>query len=164
MNNMEEKLWDYIDGTCSEEERLAIAALIEKDESWRKAFNNMSEINSDVSSLTLEEPSMAFSYKVMEGIRAHEAAKPLKTATNNYIISAIAGFFILSIVVLIVYLFSGTTQSVGGNNLNLDLPDFSALASASTIKIFFYTDVMLLLFLVDAFLRRKRGVNISKSV
>ncbi len=164
MNNMEEKLWDYIDGTCSEEERLAIAALIEKDESWRKAFNDMLEINSDISALTFEEPSMAFSYKVMEGIRAHEAARPLKTATNNYIISAIAGFFIFSIVVLIVYLLFGIPQSVGSGSVNLKLPDFSALASTSAIKIFFYADVMLLLFLVDAFLRRKRGVNVSKSV
>ena len=76
MNNMEEKLWEYIDGTCSIEECLAIAALIEKDAAWHTAFNNMLQMDDKISEMTLDEPSMAFSYKVMEGIRAHEASKP----------------------------------------------------------------------------------------
>ena len=32
MNTIEEKLWNYIDGTCSEEDRKAMAILIAQDE------------------------------------------------------------------------------------------------------------------------------------
>jgi len=159
MNNMEEKLWQYIDGTCSNDERLAIAALIEKDAAWRAAYNNIFTINDDVSALTLDEPSMAFSYKVMEGIRAQEAAKPLKTATNTYVIGAIAGFFILAIIIIMMFLLIN-----GGGNVNVNLPAFSVLTNSSAIKVFFYTDVILLLFFVDTFLRRKRSSGEAKSV
>ena len=163
MNNMEEKLWDYIDGTCSQDERVAISALIEKDAVWRTAFNDMLTINDDISALTLDEPSMAFSYNVMEGIRAHEASKPLKTAVSKYIIGGIAGFFILSILLIMVVIFYNTGQntdsSIAGN-----LPDLSVLTGAGLINVFFYLDVMLLLFLADAFFRRKRNNTMAKSV
>jgi hypothetical protein len=159
MNNMEEKLWNYIDGTCSDEERIAIAALIEKNESWHKAFNDMTQMDIAISEITLDEPPMAFSYKVMEGIRVHEAAKPLKTATNSYVIGAIAGFFVLTIMVVVALLFNGAVD-----NVNAKLPDFYALTSSSVIKIFFYVDVILLLFFTDAFLRRKRSNIVAKSV
>ncbi len=163
MNNMEEKLWDYIDGTCSQDERVAIAALIEKDAVWRAALNDMLAINDDISALTLDEPSMAFSYKVMEGIRTHEASKPLKTAVSKYIIGGIAGFLILSILAIMVVIFANAGQNID-NSVPGNLPDLSVLTGAGAIKVFFYLDVMLLLFLADAFLRRKRNNTMAKSV
>lgn len=159
MNNMEEKLWEYIDGTCTEKEHIAIAALIEKDAAWHTAFNDMLQMDYKISEMTLDEPSMAFSYKVMEGIRAHEASRPLKTYTNTYIIGAIAGFSILTIIVMVALLFISV-----GSNVDVNLPDYSVLTNSSAIKVFFYTDVILLLFLVDAFLRRKRSSEEPKSV
>ena len=36
MNNIEEQLWNYIDGTSSPEEQKAISMLIEQDEVYRK--------------------------------------------------------------------------------------------------------------------------------
>jgi uncharacterized membrane protein len=159
MNNMEEKLWEYIDGTCSNEERLTIAALIEKDAAWRATYNNILTINDDVSALTLDEPSMAFSYKVMEGIRVQEAVNPLKTTANSYVIGAIAGFFILAIIVILMFLLIN-----GGGNVNVNSPVFSVLTNSSAIKVFFYADIILLLFLIDTFLRRKRDTRVAKSV
>ena len=160
MNNMEEKLWQYIDGTCSDEERLAIAGLIEKDAAWKTAFNAMLQMENTIADMTLDEPSMAFTYKVMEAIRAQEAAKPLKTATNTYIIGAIAGFFILAIIVLITFIFTNGAA----NETDFQLPNISVFINSSVIKVFFYTDVILLLFLVDAFFRSKRNHNLGKSV
>jgi anti-sigma factor RsiW len=163
MNNMEEKLWDYVDGTCSEEERLAIASLIEKDAAWRTAFNDMLAINNDIAETTLDEPSMAFSYKVMEGIRAHEASKPLKASVSKYIIGAIAGFFILSLLVIILVIFANARQNTA-INVTGNVPYLSALTGSGVRNIFFYLDVMLLLFLADAFFRRKRNNGVTKSV
>lgn len=164
MNNMEEKLWEYIDGTCSGEERVAIAALIEKDAVWRTAFNNMRAINSEISEMTLDEPSMAFSYKVMEGVRALEASKPLKTSVSKYIIGGIAGFLVLTIVVIVTVILADAKQNAGAIATDLNLPNISAVTLSSVIRAFFYFDIMLLLFLADAFLRRKRGNTQVKSV
>jgi hypothetical protein len=164
MNNMEEKLWEYIDGTCNEEESVAIAALIEKDAMWRTAFNQMLAINNDVSALTLDEPPMSFSYNVMEGIRAHEASKPLKTSVSKYIIGAIAGFFVLTILAIIVAMFADARPNTGNGIPGLNLPDLSVLTGSGALKVFFYFDVMLLLFLADGILRSKRNNTIVKSV
>jgi len=164
MNNMEEQLWSYIDGTCSEEERIAIAALIEKDESWKNAFNNIVAVDADISALTLDEPPMAFSYNVMEGIRAHEASKPLKTSVNNYIISSIAGFLILSIIALLLLTFANASQTTHNIATNVHLPDLSAFTDSGVVKVLFYFDTMLLLFLADSFFRRKRTDDVGKSV
>jgi len=164
MNNMEEKLWQYIDGTCSDEERLAITALIENDAAWHSAFNDMLQLDNSISNISLDEPSMAFSYNVMEGIRAQEASKPLKTATNNYVIGAIAGFFVLAIIMVIALIFSEGRLSIANSLVDVSLPDFSVPKNSGAIKIFFYVDIMLLLFLADAFFRRKRNNTIAKSV
>lgn len=162
MNNMEEKLWDYIDGTCSEDERLAVATLIEKDETWRKAFNDLVELNTEVTAVTLDEPPMAFSYKVMEGIRKQEAARPLKTTLNTYVIKGIAGFFVLAIIIPIVFLFTGT-QTTGNGTAVINITHLSTISSEA-VKIFAYFDIMLLLFLADVLLRRKRNNTVPKSV
>ena len=163
MNNMEEKLWNYIDGTCNEEECAAISALIENDDKWRSAFDDMLQTNSDISALSLDEPPMAFSYNVMEVIRAHEASKPLKTSVNKYVISAIAGFFILAMIALVLFLLNNTSGSAGTSvpSTNVDLSIFT---NSNLIKVFFYIDAMLLLFLTDAFIRRKRNNAAVKSV
>ena len=136
MNNMEEKLWQYIDGTCSDEVRLAIATLIENDAAWHTAFNDMLQLDNSISNISLDEPSMAFSYNVMEGIRAQEASKPLKTATNNYVIGAIAGFFILTIIVVMVLLFSQSGLNIAASPVDVNLPDFSVSINSSAIKVF----------------------------
>jgi len=163
MNNMEEKLWNYIDGTCNEEERAAISALIEKDDIWRNAFDDMLQINSEISALSLDEPPMAFSYNVMEGIRAHEASKPLKTSVNKYVISAIAGFFIVAMVALAIFLLNNMSGSTATSvpDINIDLSIFT---NSNLIKVFFYIDAMLLLFLADTIIRRKRNSAAVKSV
>jgi hypothetical protein len=72
MKNMEEQLWDYIDGTCSGEEHKAIAVLIEQDTTWRAAYTELLEMNGDITMVTLDEPPMAFSYKIMEAVRAQD--------------------------------------------------------------------------------------------
>ena len=128
------------------------------------AMTSLLQMNGEITELTLEEPSMAFSYKVMEGIRAHEAAKPLKTATNNYVIGAIAGFFVLAIIMVIALIFSEGRLSIANSLVDVRLPDFSVPKNSGAIKIFFYVDIMLLLFLGDAFFRRKRNNTIAKSV
>ena len=69
MNNMEEKLWEYIDGTCTDAERTIIESLIEKDQQWREAYLEILQFNSEMSATTLDEPSMPFTYNVMEAIR-----------------------------------------------------------------------------------------------
>ncbi|MDB5130998.1 MAG: hypothetical protein JWR02_747, partial [Mucilaginibacter sp.] len=90
MNNIEEKLWEYIDDRCTPDERAAISALIAGDEPVRFKYNQLLSLNQEFSAMELDEPPMAFTYNVMEGIRTGEAQKPLKAAINKHIIMGIA--------------------------------------------------------------------------
>jgi hypothetical protein len=164
MNKMEERLWNYIDGTCSEEEQKAIDILIAQDEVYRRKYQELLGLNQEFAKMELDEPSMAFTYNVMEGIRAEIAQKPLKAGIDKRIIKGIAGFFILTIVLLVVYVLSTLRLGAGSFDVtfsghlpdSLKMPDLKNIFSAPVIKGFLYFDLVLGLFLFDAYLRKRK--------
>mgnify|MGYP001551460018 FL=1 len=83
MNTMEEKLWNYIDGSCTADEKKAIDILIAQDEAYRRNYDELLALNQEFSKMELDEPSMAFTYNVMEGIRAEHARQPLKASIDK---------------------------------------------------------------------------------
>jgi hypothetical protein len=168
MNTMEEKLWNYIDGTCSAEEQKAIDTLIVQDEVYRRKYEELVSLNQQFSKMELDEPSMAFTYNVMEGIRAEYAQQPLKAAINKRIIKGIAIFFIVSILLVLVFALSNIHFSSGNaafGNASLDIkikfPDIKNYLTPGVIEGFLFFDLVLGLFLFDAYLRRK---SVSKQL
>jgi hypothetical protein len=165
MNTVEEKLWNYIDGTCSEDEQKAIGILIAQDETYKRKYEELLALNQEFSTMELDEPPMAFTYNVMETIRAEHAQQPLKAGINKRIIRGIGGFFILTISLLVVYMVS--TVHIGhafGNaslDVNIKLPDLSKYFNKQVLEGFVFFDVVLGLFLFDSYLRRK---NVSKHI
>ena len=162
MNTMEEKLWNYIDGTCSDEEKKAIDILIVQDEVYRRKYEELLALNREFSKMELDEPPMAFTYNVMEAIRAEHAQQPLKAGIDKRIIKGISGFFIVSILLLVIYALS--TTRVAPVNISghlpdgLKLPDMKNYLNKPVLEGFVFFDLVLGLFLFDAYLR-KRGVS-----
>jgi len=167
MNTIEEKLWNYIDGTCSDEDRKAIDILIAQDEVYRRKYEELLALNQEFSKIELDEPPMAFTYNVMEAIRAEHAQQPLKAGINKRIIKVISGFFIVSIALLLVLAISNV--HVGNSSVNISvhlpdsvrLPDIKNYLSKPVLEGFLFFDIVLGLFLFDALLRRK---GVSKQV
>jgi hypothetical protein len=162
MNSMEEKLWDYIDGSCTEGEHKAITMLIEQDEVYRKKYKELLNMDQDFNLMELDEPSMAFTYKVMESIRAEHAQQPLKAAIDKRIILGISAFFIITIAALLIYVLGNVNWSSGEsfkvpNQLNTD--HIKNFLTGPVIKGFLFFDVVLGLFFLDNFLRRQ---NVAK--
>ena len=162
MNIVEERLWNYIDGTCSEAEKKALDILIAQDEAYKLKYAEVLALNQEFSKMELDEPSMAFTYNVMEGIRAEHALKPLRAGINKNIIKGIAGFFVLTILILVIFVLSTVHFKAANVSVqlpaSLKLPDMKNLVSGSVLKAFIFFDVVLGLFLFDACLR-KRGVS-----
>ena len=157
MNSTEEKLWGYIDGTCSADEQKAISLLIEQDESVRAKYLELLSFNTDMAAMELDEPSMAFTYNVMENIRADYAKQPLKAAIDTRIIKVIAGFFVFTIVALLIFILVNINWSAGSG---VTLPAFKMpliknFLSSGILKGFLFFDVVLVLFLFDGFLHKK---------
>lgn len=164
MNSIEEKLWNYIDGTCTPAEQQAIALLIEQDEIYRKKYNELLHLNSEFAALELDEPSMAFSYNVMETIRTEHAKQPLKAAVDKRIILGIAAFFVLTLSALVIYMFSSVNWSAGSSvqipeQLNVQMPHVNTFFTGSVVKAFLFFDVVMGLFLLDHYLRRKTAAK-----
>ena len=166
MNNIEETLWNYIDGNGTPDERSAISKLIASDEAYRIKYKELLTLNKEFAAIELDEPSMAFTYNVIEAIRAEQAQVPLKAAINKRIIIGITIFFVLTLTGFLVYALASmnwSAQSIPDIAVkvpaNLKMPDVSAHISKPLVEGFMFFDVVLALFLFDTFLRRK---NISK--
>src|SRR5215212_5996925 len=101
--NIEEKLWGFIDGAGSAEERSVVEKLIEANREWKEKYNELLELHQLVQSSSLEEPSMRFTKNVMEEIAKYHIAPATKTYINKKIIWGIAAFFIVLIVGFVIY-------------------------------------------------------------
>jgi hypothetical protein len=164
MNPIEEKIWSYVDGTCTKAEKQAIGRLIEEDEAYRSVYQEILAFNQELMQIELEEPSMPFTYNVMEAIRQEEALKPLKANIDVRIIKGIAAFFILTISTLVIYAFSTINWSAGGRSgiaLDFKLPLFQNYLSGPAMQAFIFFDVILALYLLDGYIRRR---NFAKSM
>ena len=160
MSNIEEKLWDYIDGTCTPDERQAISRLIEADEIYRAKYLEILALNQEFAAMELDEPPMAFTYNVMEAIRTENAKKPLKAAVNPGIIKGIAAFFVFTIAaLLVVSLASIHWSTVDTSTLftNFKMPDISKYFNGSIVKGFMFFDIVMGLFLFDTYLRKRNA-------
>jgi hypothetical protein len=161
MNTIEDRLWSYIDGTCDEEERKAIDMLIATDNAYSAKLEELLNFDKQLSKIEAEEPSMAFTYKVMEGVRAEHARQPLKAAINKNIIKGIGGFFIVTISLMLILMLSTLHLTPASFSVHLPealkMPDLKNFVNAKVLNCFFFFDAVLALVLVDAYLRRRKA-------
>jgi anti-sigma factor RsiW len=166
MNSIEEKLWNYIDGTCTPQEKQAIDILIETDEEYRRQYEELVALNAEFDNIELEEPPMAFTYRVMEAIRTEEASVPLKASINKNIIRGLFSVFAFIIASLFIYALFTINWSAGNSHaasfslpdvkLPVNMPNKNVLSSTPVLKAFIFFDVVFGLFFFDAYLRKKR--------
>ena len=166
MNNIEEKLWNYIDGTCTADEQSAIHKLIASDEAVRIKYQELLALNKEFATMELDEPSMAFTYNVIEAIRTEQAQVPLKATVNKRIIMGIAIFFMLTLTGFLVFAFTKMDFTAMGSvdlgvkvPANFKMPEVSTAFSKPLVEGFMFFDVVLGLFLFDAYLRRKKQAH-----
>ncbi|GAA3971875.1 hypothetical protein [Mucilaginibacter dorajii] len=162
MNPIEEKIWNYIDGTCTPAEQEAIALLIEQDEVYRTKYQEFLQLNQEIAGMELDEPPMGFTYKVMETIRTENARQPLKAAINPRVIWGVSVFFAITIVTLLVFTIANIHIGLSAVDVKINmpagfkLPKMSNIFSSQVFKWFLVFDVILALFLADSYLRRKK--------
>jgi len=164
MNNIDEKLWSYIDGTCPADEQTVISRLIASDESVRLKYQELLALDKEFAAIEMDEPPMAFTYNVIEAIRTEEAMVPLKTKVNKRIIMCIMLFFLIGLTGFIIYTLTqmdissaGVPDIVSKVTVNVKLPQVNTQISKPMVEGFMFFDVVLGLFLFDKYLRRKNS-------
>ena len=159
MNLIEQRIWDYLDGTASPQERELTGRLIQSDPVYKQLYKECSSFNRLVSAIDLDEPSMGFSRNVMEKINLEPAPTTLKSLIDKRIIYSIAGFFLFTITALLGVLFYQIEwpQTIGFKMPEFSIPtiDTSTYLRSSFINLFLFVDIIIGLYLLDGFLRRR---------
>ncbi len=162
--NIEDRLWDYIDGSCSTEEKNFIENLVATQEEWRMKYHELMEVHQLMQgSLELDEPSLRFSQNVMEEIARYHIAPAAKSYINKKIIYGIGIFFLVMIVGFFVYGLgqinwsdnSGTTNDLL-SKYNVNKIDFGKFFNNTYTNVFMMVNVVMGLMLLDMYLGKKR--------
>ena len=162
MNNLEEKIWTYIDGTCTATEKEEIETSLASDSEFNKLYKSLLVLHQQLLTQTeIEEPSMSFTRNVMEQVTKEFLPATLKTKVNQKIIYAIGGCFLLALLSLLGFAIATTEAKLNINmsriNWQLQVPEgFNSAA----LLIFVFVDLVLLLIYLDIYLRR--GSTVSK--
>jgi hypothetical protein len=164
--HMEERLWDYIDGLASVEEKSAITQLIESNLEWKKKYHELMDMHQLMNnSLELDEPSMRFTQNVMEDIAKYHIAPATQSYINKRIIWGIAAFFILTMLGFLIYGFGSVNWSSAAQQTTLpfkvdtttvDNWNFSKLFNNTYTTAFMALNAVLGLVVLDMYLGKKK--------
>jgi hypothetical protein len=157
--SVDERLWNYIDGSASTEEKTVIEKLLAENLEWKNKYKELLELNELLGSSELDAPSMRFTRNVMEEISKLHIAPATRTYINKKIIWSLGLFFVAMLAGFLIYGFGQMSFSGGeetGLTKNLDKFDISKFFNNTWINIFMMINVVLGLFLLDNYLNVKR--------
>jgi hypothetical protein len=166
---METRLWDYIDGLSSPAERSAIEELIAANIEWQQKYRELLGVHQLMDSTELEAPSMRFTKNVMEEIARYHVAPATRTYINKNIIRAIGAFFLTLIAGFLVYCLGQFTwifrpqpasnfesPALSSYTNTLDKFNWGKVFNGPFTTIFLLVIVVMGLMLLDMYLRRKK--------
>jgi anti-sigma factor RsiW len=179
MNNqrqMDERLWDLIDGLCPPEERSAVEGLIASHREWQLRYKELLEVHETLSGAELEEPSLRFTRNVMDEIARYQVAPATKSYINKNIVRGLAAFFLVLIAGLLIWCLgqfhwraSGTSSPLIAQysqelQEHLDKFDWSKLFNNTYLQLFLMVNVILGLIFLDKVLQRRRRQYSNKDL
>jgi preprotein translocase subunit Sss1 len=158
---MEMKLWEYIDGLSIPSDKSAIEKLIAENTEWRNKYQELMEAHQLMQSTELEEPSLRFTKNVMEEIAKFHVAPAAKKYLNNKVIWGIGIFFIVTILGFVIYGVAQVNWHEASNSkstlgIDMDKLDFGRMFNNTFVNIFVMLNIVLALMFLDRYLSNKR--------
>jgi hypothetical protein len=159
---IEQALWEFIDGSCSASEVSRIAMLIEQDGLWAETYNELLAVHATIpEAMEPTQPHLRFTKNVMEKIAAAHPAPLPKSYINRTVIRGIAAFFIVTIcAILITTLFaidwSTNTPTSFTAVSNPPAINYKQILSPLSLNVIIGANVLLVLVLLDTALRSRR--------
>jgi len=155
-----QRLWEYIDGISTADEKSVIEQLLKNDAEWKAKYKELLEIQSLLKSSELDAPSMRFTQNVMDEISKLHIAPAAKKYINQKIILGIGFFFIALILGFLVFGISQMDFSTGqpsGISKEIKGFDISRFFSNSWVNALMMVNILLGLILFDNYLNTKRS-------
>ncbi len=157
--NIEKKLWDYIDGLSSAEERGIIESLLQNNIEWKNKYHELLEVQQLLTSTELDQPSMRFTKNVMEEIAKLHIAPATKNYINKKIIWGIGAFFITLIVGFLIYGFAQIDWNFQDSSkpiVDFSKINYGKIFNNNFVNVLMMMNVVLGLVLLDRVLANKR--------
>jgi hypothetical protein len=166
-NNIEETLWNYIDGSVNESEQEFVEELLRTNSEWRQKYAELMEMHQVMQDdIDLEQPSMRFTQNVMEEISRLYIAPATRNYINKNVIRGIGLFFITTIVGLVGYIFGqidwAQPESDVLNNVQQKTLNWGNVFNSTYVNVFIMVNIVLGLMLLDMYLRRRRETAMKK--
>jgi len=161
---IEMHIWEYLDGTCPVADMQRISILIERDNTWKEKYNELSALHKGLAkNMELEQPSLRFTQNVMEAVAKAHAAPATKQYINKGIIRGIAAVFIVMLTTIFGYALANLkgSSSISPSKARFAIPDISSLFNSTIFNVVMAVNVVIGLVLLDALLTRKRSQHIS---
>jgi regulatory protein YycI of two-component signal transduction system YycFG len=160
-NEIEARLWEYIDGFTNEQDKPTIEKLIAENAEWRTKYHELMEVHQTINLIELEQPSLRFTKNVMEEIAKYKIAPAAKKYINNKIVWGIGFFFITMIIGFLIYGiaqidWNAASDSKSTLGIDLNKVDYSKIFDSSFVNVFMMLNVVLGLMLFDKYLTNKR--------
>jgi hypothetical protein len=157
--NIEQQLWEYIDGISSDEKRTTIEKMLQSNLEWKNKYHELLELQQLLNTTELELPSMRFTKNVMEKIAQYHIAPAAKSYINKKIIWGIAGFFLTLIGAFLIYGFAQIDWNFQDNSkplIDFSTFDMGKVFNNNFVNVFMMINVLLGLVLLDRVLANKR--------
>ena len=157
--NIEQQLWEYIDGISSDEKRTTIEKMLQSNLEWKNKYHELLELQQLLNTTELEQPSMRFTKNVMEKIAQCHIAPAAKSYINKKIIWGIAGFFLTLIGAFLIYGFAQIDWNFQDNSkplIDFSTFDMGKVFNNNFVNVFMMINVLLGLVLLDRVLANKR--------
>ncbi|HYV95330.1 MAG TPA: hypothetical protein VE978_26390 [Chitinophagales bacterium] len=161
MKPIEERLWEFIDGTCSAGEKISIEKLLQADPAVKLLYEEFLSLSGNLKAMELDEPSMRFTQNVMDRIALELAPKPLITKIDKRIINIIAGFFIVTLSSLVIFTLTQLKWTSGDQNFSFSMPqvNWSILSGSAVVQGSLIAFVIIGLFALDRLLQHRRRMR-----
>lgn len=157
--NIDARLWAYIDGAVSTDEKSIIEKLLETDAAWKTKYRELLAVNDLLKSTELEQPSLRFTRNVMEEIARLHVAPATKNYLNKKIIWGIGIFFIVMLLGFIIYGFgqmSWTSGSESNFSKKISHIDYRKFFNNTWMNVLMMINVVIGLVLFDNYFTSKR--------
>lgn len=159
-DNITERLWQYIDGNCTPEEKTAVEKLLATDDGWQQNYQALLQVQQLLQQSALEAPSLRFTKNVMENIAQQNIAPATKTYINNNIVKGLAAIFIGIVVIFVVYAFLQVQFDFAPAGNERLIPehdfDYSIVFNNNWVNAVLVLNMILGLFLLDQYLTGKK--------
>ena len=164
MKPIKERLWEFIDGTCSAEEKISIEKLLQADPAVKQLYEEFLSLSGNLKSMEMDEPSMRFAQNVMDRIAFEPAPKPLVTKIDKRIINIIAGFFIATLSALVIFILTQLNWTAPNQNFSFNIPqvDLSKFFGSAFIEGAIVVFAIVSLFMIDRLLQHRRNMRATQ--